>query len=159
MEKSNAKKIKYRQSVKGIQTELAYKIKNKDIIKEKLAIYRKENSEKIKESRKMYKSTHKENLREYYRNNKEKIKHNFYKRKYGITIEEYDKLLNEQKGCCAICFIKQKDIGRNLSIDHCHTTGKIRGLLCNNCNASIGLFKEDINILESAINYLKIHRI
>lgn len=73
-----------------------------------------------------------------------------------MTLEEYDILYKKQDGCCAICSIKEAD-KKKLSIDHDHRTGKIRGLLCNPCNVSIGYAKEDVKILEKMIQYLKDH--
>lgn len=78
------------------------------------------------------------------------------KRKYGISLEEYDSILNNQNGVCAICN-RQETAERNtfLSVDHCHKENKIRGLLCNNCNRALGLFGDNIELLKSAIEYLK----
>ena len=80
--------------------------------------------------------------------------------KYGITIEVYEKMLKDQGGCCAICKTKENAVtGRNkywnFSVDHCHTTGKVRGLLCNACNRGIGFLKDDVNVLEAATDYLR----
>lgn len=73
---------------------------------------------------------------------------------YGLTVEDYQKLLVKQNNCCAIC--KTTDWGKpSPSIDHCHTTGKVRGLLCNNCNRAIGLLKDNKEVLKNAIKYLK----
>jgi len=72
---------------------------------------------------------------------------------YNITPEEYEKMFIQQKGCCAIC-INPCEQNKHLYIDHCHVTGKIRGLLCNNCNLGIGNLKHDISILQNAIKYL-----
>lgn len=77
-----------------------------------------------------------------------------YKR-YGITIAEYETLLQLQKGSCFICKKHHSEFRRRLAIDHDHGTGKIRGLLCNKCNQGIGLLQEDITILRSAIDYLQ----
>ena len=55
---------------------------------------------------------------------------------YGISAEDFDAMLTEQNGCCAIC--GNKDDGRRLHVDHCHTTGKVRGLLCSPCNTKLG---------------------
>jgi len=74
-------------------------------------------------------------------------------RRYGISYIEYNNLLIKQDYKCAIC--KTKELNKNLSVDHNHNSGKIRGLLCNGCNTGIGLLKDNINNLESAINYLK----
>jgi len=75
--------------------------------------------------------------------------------KYGITQEQYDSLYMSQRGRCAICHTD--DFGRNArpSIDHDHITGAVRGILCSNCNTAIGLFRDSVDVLESAINYLK----
>lgn len=70
--------------------------------------------------------------------------------KYGLSLEAYNKLLIKQDGKCAIC-----DKYKPLNVDHCHKTGKVRGLLCFNCNTGIGKLYEDKDILHKAINYLK----
>ena len=58
-----------------------------------------------------------------------------YQRMYGITIEDYDRMYEEQGGRCAICRTDQPGgAGERFSVDHDHETGKVRGLLCNNCN-------------------------
>lgn len=74
------------------------------------------------------------------------------KRNYGITVEEYDQMLADQGGGCAIC----GDTGTtmNLAVDHCHTTGKVRGILCVNHNVGIGCFQDDPDILRATIDYL-----
>lgn len=82
------------------------------------------------------------------------------KSKYGISLEDYNNILNTQQGVCAIC--KEKETVRSnklgnvdsLRVDHCHTTGKIRGLLCSRCNFGISNFRDRIGILVSATNYL-----
>ena len=77
------------------------------------------------------------------------------KKMYGITIEYYNKILKKQKGLCAICGLP--DSSKMLSIDHNHNTNKIRGLLCQRCNAAIGMLNVDnfgiLNLLKS-IEYL-----
>jgi hypothetical protein len=74
---------------------------------------------------------------------------------FGITLEDYNIMLFEQDGCCAICKTHHTELKRNLYVDHNHTTGEVRGLLCNNCNAGLGMYKDDITRLTNAINYLK----
>ena len=72
-------------------------------------------------------------------------------RSYGITPTYYNKLVILQDGRCAIC----KCIpNRDLDIDHCHESGEIRGLLCSNCNKTLGMFKNDPELLQNAIDYL-----
>ena len=74
------------------------------------------------------------------------------KRAYGITVEEYDALLELQGGVCAICG-NPPDRSR-LSVDHNHSTGQIRGLLCNSCNVGIGHFRDSQDLLAKASEYL-----
>lgn len=72
------------------------------------------------------------------------------KSKYNLSIEEYNEMLEEQNYHCKIC---PSDL--NLVIDHDHKTGQVRGVLCDTCNRTLGLFKDDVEILLRAINYLK----
>lgn len=76
------------------------------------------------------------------------------KRKFNMTTEQYDELKRQQGGKCACCPKEFSSNGKNLAVDHCHVTGKIRGLLCNECNTSLGLLKENIIVLENLIAYL-----
>lgn len=85
----------------------------------------------------------------------ERVKNNHLKSRYGITLEEYNNKFIEQNESCAICKIHQDDIKICLSVDHCHKTGKIRGLLCSSCNILLGKAKDDIFILKESISYLK----
>lgn len=76
------------------------------------------------------------------------------KSKYGITLTDYDKMFEDQSGLCAICH-KPETTGKRLAVDHCHSSGKIRGLLCSNCNRGIGHLQDSVEILNSAIEYLR----
>ncbi len=79
-----------------------------------------------------------------------------YRYKYGLTREDRERLLAEQDGKCKICR-QAPTPGRSrsrLHVDHCHTTARVRALLCGNCNTALGLFKEDPEILTAAIAYL-----
>lgn len=97
----------------------------------------------------------KEYFKKRYHENRESYLDNTYKRFYGISLEEYNQILQEQDGGCAICGIKECATGRRLAVDHNHETGQVRGIPCSACNQSLGKFKEDINILKSAISYLE----
>lgn len=78
------------------------------------------------------------------------------KKQYGITPEIYDAMLCNQSGLCAICKDQLKDSrGFRPHIDHCHATGKVRGLLCYACNSGLGHFRDSVTILTDAISYLK----
>lgn len=77
------------------------------------------------------------------------------KNTYGISIEDYNNLYNIQQGLCLICKTHQSKIERRFHLDHCHTTGKIRGLLCPECNRLLGCAKDNTEILKNAIIYLE----
>ena len=74
---------------------------------------------------------------------------------YGITLDEYNELLIKQNYSCKICGKHESEFDRKLSVDHNHTTGKIRGLLCGNCNTGLGLFKDNKELLLKSVDYLK----
>ena len=74
--------------------------------------------------------------------------------KYDITEDEYNDMFMAQNGKCLICGKHQSEIKTALHIDHCHETGKVRGLLCHRCNIGIGLLEDDIENLRCAILYL-----
>tara|TARA_R110000744_G_scaffold32808_1_gene76632 strand:- start:267 stop:686 length:420 start_codon:yes stop_codon:yes gene_type:complete len=75
---------------------------------------------------------------------------------YGLSLEGYAKMLEEQGGRCAICAMEEKHAPHGvLSVDHCHESGVVRALLCNPCNTGIGQFKENQDFLANAIDYLK----
>lgn len=86
------------------------------------------------------------------KDNESHVRDKEYRKRFGITLEEYDVLLNIQNGVCAICGNKCNR-GR-LAVDHCHKTGRIRGLLCRKCNAILGLMNDDLNWLNNAHKYL-----
>ena len=78
-------------------------------------------------------------------------------KKYGITPKEYNKMFKKQKGRCKICGIhpiEMNDSKEFLSVDHCHTTGEVRGLLCDSCNLGLGKFYDNVENLQKAIMYL-----
>ena len=81
------------------------------------------------------------------------------KRQYGITAEDYDRLFEQQNGVCAICGCIPDDPRNNrnavLCVDHCHTTGKVRGLLCHMCNQGLGAFEDSPELFNRAARYLQ----
>ena len=77
------------------------------------------------------------------------------RRKLGLRQVDYDNLYHEQHGKCAICGTHQSELSSSLHVDHDHINGKIRGLLCINCNLALGNFKDNIENLINAIVYLK----
>ena len=77
--------------------------------------------------------------------------------KYGLSPDDYGRMLKEQNHQCAICAVDFKDMAKGACVDHNHTTGKVRALLCHSCNASIGLLKEDVATVHAAAAYLLRH--
>jgi Recombination endonuclease VII len=70
---------------------------------------------------------------------------------YGLSGDQYNALYNAQGGCCAICGRTDK----RLAVDHDHSTGYVRGLLCGRCNPALGAFRDSVSLLQDAIDYLK----
>ena len=109
-------------------------------------------------------------LDEFYRNKKQKdgrrarCKECYYapeqeaarnlKARYGITLAEYDTMLEQQGGCCKVCGTADSGGKGRFHVDHNHTTGKVRGLLCNGCNIGIGHLKDSPDVLLKAAAYL-----
>lgn len=140
------------------------KIRNR----ERAAKYRKANPEKTKEIQRRSNAKRRADpeisviIRDYqarYREaNAETLRHKERERKFGVTSEYYSQMLREQNGVCAICgkpeTATRLGVVKSLSVDHCHATGRIRGLLCSDCNTGIGKLKDDVKILQNAIQYL-----
>lgn len=84
-------------------------------------------------------------------------------KRYGITLADFKRMFAEQNGACALCGLTDMPIDRrtgkkyDLTIDHCHTTGKVRSLLCPKCNNGLGCFRDDPVRLHAAISYLARH--
>jgi hypothetical protein len=103
--------------------------------------------------------TCKANRKLYYQRTKHQHIERNLKRQYGIDWETYLGLLEKQNGSCAIC--NRTDSGSHCSqrlfVDHCHVTGKVRGLLCHHCNSALGLFQDSPTLLQTAIDYVHKH--
>ncbi len=92
----------------------------------------------------------KETSKNYYEANKPDISARQKFNKYKIVKSEFEQLIIKQNNCCAICEVTFE----TPHIDHCHNSGKIRGLLCLNCNNGLGRFKDNVRLLQKAIEYL-----
>lgn len=120
--------------------------------------YRKDNKERLKEyDRKRYLNDpivrggkHKARKKP----NPEKTRNARYLRVYGITVEQYNHLLEAQNNRCAGCNKHKDDFKVKLAVDHCHKSGKVRGLLCDLCNRALGMLKDDPETLKRLIDYL-----
>lgn len=143
--------------------------KNRLNLNEKSREYRKNNLEKRrKRDREWKKKDYLNNKEKYmfrakkfYLNNIDKRKNYRYKKLYGITLDQYNEMFVKQNGLCKICkkeetaFHKGNGKIKDLAVDHCHFSGKIRGLLCGRCNCLIGYSLESIDVLQEAINHIK----
>jgi hypothetical protein len=113
-------------------------------------------------SREGKRDIHREGSKNWYYNNPEKAKEQRL-RKYKISLEEYNLMRLQQEYKCAICERSEQEVEQGrakstetaLQVDHCHTTGAVRGLLCTNCNTMLGKSKDNVGVLQKAIEYLR----
>ena len=122
-------------------------------------------SSTISSPQKKNKCNTKEYKNKWYRENRTKNRNTQLKYKFGITLEEYNLMVQSQGGVCAICegvndtrrrgTHNGENVVMSLAVDHNHKTGKVRGLLCSGCNTSLGQFKDDPLLLQKAIKYLE----
>ncbi len=109
---------------------------------------------RARESTEKYKLDHRNSARAWSQKNKDKVRASKLL-KYGITIDDFKKILLDQCNCCAICYLKFSDYQRLIHVDHCHVSGVVRGLLCSKCNLALGHFKDKESNLISALSYLR----
>ncbi len=153
-----ARKAEWSASQEQIAKRAAYA--NSPEAKKKRAIYNASPERKMRVRERQSSPEYKAKQAQYRSDPENKIKKTFYIRhkKYGITKQEYDKLLEQQNGACAICGNPEtkthKGVKLDLCVDHDHETGEIRGLLCKACNTALGLFRDNIENLSNAIDYL-----
>lgn len=134
-----------------------YRETNKERINSLLRQRRSEPSSNFKQIQKNYYERNKEAIckktAEYRKANPNITKNAKLKKTFGIDLETYNSILKSQDGVCAVC--KQPSAKKFLAVDHCHTTNKIRGLLCANCNTALGLLKDSVEIIENLKKYLE----
>jgi hypothetical protein len=93
-------------------------------------------------------------VKHHYGAEKERNRNRKLRSKYGITLDDYDKMLSNQNGVCAICCETLIRLDKKTHVDHDHSTGRVRGLLCQECNLGIGFLKDNYQICEKAGAYL-----
>lgn len=141
----------------------AWKLRNKEKVAQYSLIWNEANKQLKKELKKKWDLVNIEHRKEYAKKFKTKNP-DYYKRKhlsycYGIPLEEYDRMLHNQNGRCAVCGKHADETHRKrLFVDHSHATGKIRSLLCQQCNTALGMVSEDKDILFALVAYLDEHR-
>lgn len=118
------------------------------------------NRERLEAKRRDPEKWKRQSAEEYQRNERNRRDRDL-RRKYGITIEDYDRMLAEQNGLCAVCRVVDhgRGPGTRLNVDHCHTSGAVRGLLCAACNKGLGNFRDEPAIMTRAIAYLSAARL
>lgn len=123
--------------------------------------WRVDNPDKIKEQKRRHYEKHKDKIdqkaKDWYENNKERYVNNALLRKYGVTLEQYNLLRAQQDFRCAVCNMHETDVGKKMFVDHDHSTGKIRKLLCTRCNVGIGMLQDNPDIMECAAKYIRDH--
>lgn len=122
----------------------AYCLANKDRIDIHNKSYHENNKDKIKARKKIWCAGRKEESRAY------GLRYH-----YNLTIDDYNEMLISQSNSCAICKIEKDNLPVRLCVDHNHVSLKVRGLLCNNCNKSIGLFNDEPDRIMKAIKYIE----
>lgn len=122
--------------------------------------YYADNSESIKTKKKEYRKRNKLKANAYakkrYSLKKEQIRDYQLRKDYGISLEQYNLMLDNQNGKCSLC--ESLPGPKRLAVDHDHVTGKVRSLLCNHCNVGIGHLKDNPELIEKAAIYIKQHR-
>lgn len=119
--------------------------------------WRSENPERAKEIKEQYYNKNRETIlakQKTYNLMNQNVHRKRTLKKFGITLDDYCKMLEDQNGQCAICGTNRQP-KKALCVDHDHDTGEIRGLLCMKCNVALGLMDNNIESLQNAINYLR----
>lgn len=162
--------IKLKYYIKNVMPNLKYKPKlseNEKIERKRVYLLRYNNTPerklRMKNYRRIPEIREKEKIacNNYKQRNPNNCKNGYLKRNYNITLDDYLNLLLNQNSVCKIC--KKEETSKNnkkgkikdLAVDHCHKSGKIRGLLCTRCNTTLGRVEDSIELLENMINYLK----
>lgn len=135
-----------------------YREANRDKVRAAVAKWRVENYDRHREMTEAWKKANPERVRQHARTsakrNSERRRNYRMLKVYGISIEQYEEMERRQCGLCAICERPPRE-GRRLAIDHCHSSGRVRDLLCEDCNRALGMFGEDSARMESAIAYVE----
>jgi hypothetical protein len=164
-------RLRYRKSWKQQNREKVllekkrYRERHRETLAQKARDRTRQHSQFLTEEQKQARKKHKrEWYRSYYRENKTRLskanRPHLLRRKYGLTEDEYHVILKKQGGVCAICGAESTiyiDRETRLAVDHCHKTGKVRGLLCSRCNLAISFFNDSPTVLARARRYLLKH--
>lgn len=149
------------QKLKNKEYQKAYRLENKDRLKAYDLMRYHRDKDVYNGKRRQHRAENPELYKQEYKDNKDVANYRTVKsrRKNMYGAEEFDiqDMMDNQRGCCKICreSLVHPHSLRSFSIDHDHTTGKVRGLLCSRCNLTLGGVNDDVNLLQSMIDYLE----
>ncbi len=160
-QESHAEAVKVRQE-RRVQLAIAREDRERERHRKVKQKYREENRELYNARMREYNAKNRDEInakrREKWHSDLKYRSRQFYtgiKANYGVTQEQYVDLYISHGGRCSVCGLSENQIVRGLVLDHCHVTGLVRGLLCKDCNTGLGHFRDDIQLLHKAIEYLK----
>lgn len=141
------------------QKKAAYNKQYRETHKEQKKVYMKDYNSAHKDSKRQWCKNNPEYYKQYYINNPDKVRNKTLKYRYGITLDNYNRMFAEQNGCCKICNIHASELKVPLQVDHSHITGVVRGLLCGLCNSrlgenNIGRFNDTDILYSKALGYI-----
>lgn len=122
----------------------------KKCYKARVSEWRKKNPEKWQSQWNRNNKARKERGYNWHLNNRERARSKHLKRAYGLTLEDYERMYQEQSGKCAAC----QESHETLDVDHCHETGRVRALLCNRCNRALGMANDNPELIKKLLVYI-----
>lgn len=138
---------------KTLEGRQEYRRANKDRFHAYAKEYRMVHKDKVSKYNATYRAAHQDELNE---SNRERAQEKqYYLKRYGMTVDDYDEMLEAQGGVCAVC--GRTNGSKRLAVDHNHETGEVRALLCDVCNHTLGKVHEDIEWLMRMVKYLEEH--
>ena len=144
-----------------------YRATHKERIAELKKIWNTENKENVKIYKERWNEANRKHIAERSKhwtvNNPDKVRNKTLQYRYGITLDDYNRMFAEQKGCCKICNIHASELKAPLQVDHSHITGVVRGLLCGLCNSrlgecNIGHFNGSDILYSKALGYITLYK-
>jgi len=157
LEQEREKRARYRETHKEYNKQ--YREEHKEEIKIKQKEWREQNKEQIALKAKEFREAHQEEIKlkakEKYQRNKDKQKSHQLQMMYGISLAQLEDMILSQNSKCAICGKELTIQKGGYVVDHDHTTGKVRGILCPQCNFLLGNAQDNLDIMKGAIKYLE----